>query len=87
MNSYGKIFSFDEWRVKLCVHAVNRKKFHNVCLRRKLKVNVGESKMMAFHSKEVEGCDFNALYRVSVPIVGRCGIVLGAKKYEENERV
>ena len=41
----------------------------SVCTRRKLKVNVGKSKMMVFERREVEVVDFNTPYRMSVPKV------------------
>ena len=46
-------------------------------MRRKVKVNVGKSKVMVFERREVEVVDFNTPYGVSVPAVGRCEVVLG----------
>ena len=41
-----------------------------------------ESKVIVFERKEVEKIDFNTSYRVSVPAVGRCEVVIGAKMEE-----
>ena len=57
--------------------------FYNVCRRRKLKVNVGKSKVMVFERKEVEVCKFRTPYRVSVPVERRCGLVSGGERMEE----
>ena len=54
-----------------------------MCLRRKLKVNAGKSKVMVFERKEIEVCDFSMPYRVEVPAVRRCDIALGGEKMEE----
>ena len=53
--------------------------FHKVCLRRKLKVNAGKSKVMVFERKEFEVCDFATPYRVELPAGRRCNIVLGGE--------
>ncbi len=50
--------------------------FHNVCNRRKLRVNVGKSKVMVFERREIEVVDFRNPYRVSVPVDERCEIVM-----------
>ncbi len=57
--------------------------FCNVCVRRKLTVNVGKSKMMVFEREEVEVVDFSNPYRVSVPVAGRCKVDLGGERMEE----
>ena len=44
---------------------------YSICIEKKLKVNVGKSKVMVFERKEVEVFDVNAPYRVSVPAVAR----------------
>ncbi len=51
--------------------------FYNVCNRRKLRVNAGQSKVMVFESREVEVVHFGNPYRVSVPVDERCEIELG----------
>ncbi len=48
--------------------------FFSVCVRRKLRVNVGKNKVMVFERKEVEVVDFINPYRVSVPVAGRCEV-------------
>ncbi len=48
-------------------------------------MNVGNSKVMVFERKEVEVCDFNTYYRVNVPVVGRCEVVLGERTEEVKE--
>ena len=54
------------------------------CIKRKLKVNAGKSKVRIFKKKrEVEVVDFNTPYRVSVPAVGRCEVVLVGKRMKE----
>ncbi len=55
---------------------------HCVCSRRKLRVNVGKSKVMAFERKEIEVVDFGNSYRVSVPVDDRCEIVMGGERME-----
>ncbi len=55
----------------------------SVCKRRKLKVNAGKSKVMMFEGREVEVVDFNTAYRVRLPAVARCGVMLGSEKMEE----
>ncbi len=40
--------------------------FHNVCSRRKLRMNAGRSKVMVFERREVAEVDFRNPYRVSV---------------------
>ncbi len=51
--------------------------FYSVCKRRKLKVNTGKSKVMVFERREEEVTDFKAAYRVRLPAVVRCRIMLG----------
>ena len=54
-----------------------------VCTGRNLKVNAGKSKVMVFERRKVDVVDFNLPYRVSVPAVRRCEIVLKGKKMKE----
>ncbi len=56
---------------------------YSVCKRRKLKVNAGKSKVMVFEGREEEVIDFNTAYRVRLPAVARCRIMLGSEKMEE----
>ena len=72
MNADGKVL-FVEIEEKL-QKVVDE--FHSVCTKKKLKGNAEKSKVMAFEIKEVEVVDFNTLYKVSVPAVERCEIVL-----------
>ncbi len=55
----------------------------SVCKRRKLKVNAGKSKVMVFERREEEVIDFNTAYRVRLPTVAKCRIMLGSEKMEE----
>ncbi len=55
----------------------------SVCKRRTLKVNAGKSKVMVFERREEEIIDFNAAYRVRLPAVASCRIMLGSEKTEE----
>ncbi len=57
--------------------------FFSVCKRRKLKVNAGKSKVMVFERREEELMNFNAAYRVRLPAVAGCRIMLGSEKMEE----
>ncbi len=57
--------------------------FYTVCKRRKLKVNAGKSKVMVFERREEEAMNFNIAYRVRMPAVARCRIMLGSEKMEE----
>ncbi len=57
--------------------------FYNVCKRRKRKVNTGKSKVMVFERREEEVIDYNTFYRVRLPAVARCRIMLGSEKMEE----
>ena len=57
--------------------------FYSVCVRRKLRVNGGKSKVMVFERREVEVVDFSNPYRVSVPVAGRCEVELGGERMEE----
>ena len=52
---------------------------------RKLKAIVGKSMVIVFERREVKGVDFNTPYRVSVPPIGRCEVVLGEKMEEVKE--
>ncbi len=54
--------------------------FHNVCSRRKLRVNAGKSKVMVFERREVELVDFGNPYKVSVPVDEWCEVVIGGGK-------
>ncbi len=58
-------------------------KFYNVCVRRKLKLNVGKSKVMVFKRNEMEVVDISNPYRVSVPVALRCKVDLGGERIEE----
>ena len=40
-------------------------KFLSICTRRKLKVNVGKSKVMVFERRQVEEIDINIFFKVS----------------------
>ncbi len=57
--------------------------FCSVCMRRKLKVNAGKSKVMVSEWREEEVIDFNTAYRVRLPAVARSRIMLGSEKMEE----
>ncbi len=59
------------------------KEFYSVCKRRKLKVNTGKSKVMVFERREEEVIDFNTAYRVRLPAVAGCRIMLGSEEMEE----
>ena len=48
-------------------------------------MNDKKSKMMVFERREVEMVDFNIPYRVSVPAIGKCKVVLGEKMEEVKE--
>ena len=43
----------------------------------KLKVHAGKSKVMVFERRKVELVDLNIPFRVSVPVVARCEVVVG----------
>ncbi len=58
------------------------KEFYSVCKRRKLKVNAGKSKVMMFERRE-EVTDFNTAYRVRLPALAGCRIMLGSEEMEE----
>ncbi len=45
-------------------------------------MNPGKSKVMVFERRE-EVTDFNTAYRVRLPAVARCRIMLGSEKMEE----
>ncbi len=68
------LLSENERELQRIVH-----EFYNVCVRRKLKVKVGKSKVTVFERKEGEVDDFSTPYRVSVPVAGRCQIDLGER--------
>ncbi len=53
--------------------------FYSVCKRRKLKVNAGKSKVMVFERREEELDDFNTAYRMRLPAVVRCRVMLGSE--------
>ncbi len=57
--------------------------FYSVCKRRKLKVNAGKSKVMMFGRREEEVIHFNTAFRVRLPAIARCRVVLGSEKMEE----
>ncbi len=57
--------------------------FYSICKRRKLKVNAGKSKVMVLERREEDVVDFNTAYRVRLPAVARCRIMLGSEKMEE----
>ncbi len=46
-------------------------------------MNAGKSKVMVFERREEEVVNFNAAYRVRLPAVARCKIMLGSEKMEE----
>ncbi len=54
-----------------------------MCKRRKLKINAGKSKVMVFERREEEAIDFSTAYRVMLPPVARCSIILGNEEMEE----
>ncbi len=57
--------------------------FYSVRKRRKLKVNAGKSKVMVFKRREEGVVDFNTAYRIRLPTVATCRIMLGSEKMEE----
>ncbi len=57
--------------------------FYSVHKRRKLKVNAGKSKVILFERREVEVVDCITAYRVRLPAVARCGVMLGREKMGE----
>ncbi len=58
------------------------KKFYSVCKRRKLKMNTGKKTVMVFERREEEVIDFNTAYRVRMPAVAGCRIMLGSEEME-----
>lgn len=56
-----------------------------MCIRRKLRVNVGKSKVMVFDRMEAKVCDFSAPSRVGVPVAGSCKVVLNGERLEKKE--
>ncbi len=57
--------------------------YYRVNKRRKVKVNVGQSKVMVLEKREEGVIDFNTAYKVRLPVVARCRIMLGREKMEE----
>ncbi len=57
--------------------------FYSVCKRRNLKVNAGKSKVMVFERREEEVIDFNTAYKVRMPALAGCRIMLGSAEMEE----
>ncbi len=57
--------------------------FFSVWKRRKLKVNAEKSKVMVCERREEEVINFNTTYRVRLPAVASCRIMLGSEKMEE----
>ncbi len=51
--------------------------FYSVCKR-----NAGKSKVMVFEKIEDKVIDFNTVYRVRLPAVAECRIMLGSEKME-----
>ena len=46
-------------------------------------MNAGKSKVMAFERREAEVFNFNTRYKMSMPTVGRCELLLGRERMEE----
>ncbi len=59
------------------------KEFYSVCKKRELKVNARKSKVMVFERREEEVTDFNTAYRVRLPAVAGCRIMLGSEEMKE----
>ncbi len=57
--------------------------FERVCKRRKLKVNVGKSKVMVFERAREQTIDFAKPHRVGSEAIPDCKIWLGKEKMEE----
>ncbi len=57
-------------------------KFHMECVRKKLRVNAGKSKVMTLERKEVEALDFNTTYRDNVSVAESCDIVVLGERME-----
>ena len=57
--------------------------FHNVCQRRKLKVNCEKSKVMVFERRKTEVIEFDRQYRIRLENERVCKIVLDGKFLEE----
>ncbi len=57
--------------------------FFNVCKRRKLKVNAGRRKVMVYERREEEVINFNTAYRVRLPAIASCRMMLRSEKMEE----
>ncbi len=59
--------------------------FCSACKRKKLKVNAGKGKVMVFERRGDAVIDFNTAYRIRLPAVVRCRIMLGSEKMEVSE--
>ncbi len=59
--------------------------FERVCIRRKLKVNTGKSKVMVFERTREQTIDFAKPYRVGSEAIPDCKIWLGKKMEEVNK--
>ena len=57
--------------------------FHSVCKRRKLKVNVGKSKVMVYERPKDEMSSFAKPYRVRTECMKECRVWLGEERMEE----
>ncbi len=57
--------------------------FERVCKRKKLNVNTGKSKVMAFERAREQTVDFTKPYRVGSEAIPECKIWLGREKMEE----
>ena len=68
-------------RVKSNLRVVDE--FYSICTRRKLKVNAGKCKVIVFERKEVNVSYFDTPYKMRVPAVGRCEVVLEEETIEE----
>ncbi len=93
----AKVENGEDWSVVTCLFADDTvllaeskgelqrlvNDFYSVYKRRKFKVNAGKSKVMVFERREGEVIDFNIAYRVRLPAVTRCRIVLGSEMMEE----
>ena len=68
----------DEWHWLGGVGTPAEDEFSSVYTR-KVKVNAGKSKVMVFERME-EVVDFNTPYSLSVPVVGRCEVILRGER-------
>ncbi len=57
--------------------------FFSVCKRRKHKVNALKSKVMVFERRKEQVINFSTAYRVRLPAVAKCRMMLGSEKMEE----